>query len=93
MGSMTGAPKNNAIKYIEQFEEFKRNVYSGSIGHITPNNNMDFNVVIRSILYNTNLKTVNIGVGGAITHKSIPSNEYSECLLKLNSIKLSINEF
>lgn len=90
MGSMTGAPKNNAIKYIEQFEQFKRNVYSGSIGHISPNNNMDFNVIIRSILHNLKRKTISIGVGGAITHKSIPSKEYSECLLKLNSVKHSI---
>ena len=53
MGSMTGAPKVSAMKIMEQLEETKRGIYSGAIGYFTPNNDFDFNVVIRSILYNS----------------------------------------
>lgn len=91
MGSMTGAPKKNAIEFIDEFEKFQRNCYSGSLGMITPNNNMDFNVIIRSVVYNSILKNISIGVGGAITNKSIPLNEYSECLIKLQSFKNSLS--
>ncbi len=52
MGSMTGAPKVRAMELIEQYEKTKRGLYSGSVGYITPDKNFDFNVVIRSILYN-----------------------------------------
>ena len=90
MGSMTGAPKLNAIQFIDKYEDFSRNCYSGSLGFISPSNNMDFNVVIRSIIYNSNSKKISIGVGGAITNKSVPLKEYIECILKLNSIRDSI---
>ena len=70
MGSMTGAPKIAAQKIIEAQEETKRGLYSGAIGYFTPNNNFDFNVVIRSILYNAEKKYVSYSVGGAITAKS-----------------------
>ena len=90
MGSMTGAPKLSAIKIIEGLETFKRNIYSGTIGYIDPLNNMDFNVVIRSIIHNTTLKTVSVSVGGAITIKSTALLEYEECMLKLKKIEESI---
>jgi para-aminobenzoate synthetase component 1 len=90
MGSMTGAPKFNAMKIIDEIESFKRGVYSGSIGYFTPNNNYDSNVVIRSIIYNELLKNVSVSVGGAITIKSEAKQEYKECLLKLDSIAASI---
>src|SRR5690554_2227418 len=53
MGSMTGAPKVSAMQIIEKQEASKRGIYSGSIGYFDPNGNFDFNVVIRSILYNS----------------------------------------
>lgn len=90
MGSMTGAPKLSAIQIIEDVETFKRNIYSGTIGFIDPINNMDFNVVIRSIIHNLNTKTTSISVGGAITIKSTAKGEYDECLLKLKKIEESI---
>ena len=90
MGSMTGAPKLSALNFIEYFEDFKRNIYSGTIGYIEPNGNLDFNVVIRSIIYNSITKSMNIPVGGAITIKSNPFNEYKECQVKLNSISQCI---
>jgi para-aminobenzoate synthetase component 1 len=82
MGSMTGAPKLRAMEIIECFESFKRGFFSGSIGYITPKGDFDFNVVIRTILYNLANNYLSIGVGGAITIKSNPIEEYEECLIK-----------
>ncbi len=87
MGSMTGAPKVSAMKIIEKLEETKRGLYSGTIGYFTPNNDFDFNVIIRSILYNEDKKYISYSVGGAITAKSIPEKEYEECLLKAKAMK------
>ena len=82
MGSMTGAPKISAMTIIEELEETKRGLYSGAIGYFTPNGDFDFNVVIRSILYDLEKKYASISVGGAITAKSNPKKEYEECLVK-----------
>ena len=90
MGSMTGAPKISAMKIIEELEETRRSLYSGAIGYFTPNNDFDFNVVIRSILYNQNNRYVSFSVGGAITSQSIIENEYEECLLKAEAMKKAL---
>lgn len=87
MGSMTGAPKISAMKIIETVEETKRGIYSGAVGYFTPNGDFDFNVIIRSILYNASNKYVSYSVGGAITSKSEPEKEYEECLLKAKAMK------
>ncbi|CAA9198308.1 Isochorismate synthase MenF [Flavobacterium bizetiae] len=86
MGSMTGAPKISVMNIIENLEETKRGLYSGSIGYFTPEGDFDFNVVIRSILYNQENKYVSFSVGSAITSLSIPENEYEECLLKAKAM-------
>ena len=87
MGSMTGAPKISAMKIIEELEETKRGLYSGSVGYFDPEGNFDLNVVIRSILYNATKKYVSFSVGGAITAKSDPDKEYQECLLKAKAMR------
>ena len=87
MGSMTGTPKVSTLKIIEEFEETKRGLYSGSVGYFTPNGNFDFNVVIRSILYNVENKYISFSVGSAITSLSIPEKEYEECLLKAKAMR------
>ncbi|NHN24747.1 anthranilate synthase component I family protein [Flavobacterium jejuense] len=86
MGSMTGAPKISAMKIIEELEETKRGLYSGAVGYFTPTGDFDFNVVIRSILYNVKNQYVSFSVGSAITSQSIPENEYEECLLKAKAM-------
>ena len=86
MGSMTGAPKISVMNIIENLEDSKRGLYSGSIGYFTPEGDFDFNVVIRSILYNQENKYVSFSVGSAITSLSIPENEYEECLLKAKAM-------
>src|SRR5690554_87775 len=93
MGSMTGAPKISAMQIIENQEETKRGVYSGSIGYFDPNGNFDFNVVIRSILYNSNNRYLSFSVGSAITAKCKPEQEYNECWLKAKAMKEVLNFF
>lgn len=87
MGSMTGAPKISAMKIIEALEETKRGLYSGSVGYFSPEDDFDFNVVIRSILYNKSKKYVSYSVGSAITSKSNPLQEYEECLVKAKAMR------
>jgi para-aminobenzoate synthetase component 1 len=86
-GSMTGAPKIRAMELIEEFEETKRGLYSGSVGYFSPEKDFDFNVVIRSIIYNKTAKYLSYSVGSAITDKSVPEKEYEECLLKAETMK------
>ena len=78
MGSMTGAPKISAMQIIEALEETKRGLYSGAVGYFTPNGDFDFNVVIRSILYNSQNQYLSFSVGSAITSQAIPKMEYED---------------
>ncbi len=87
MGSMTGAPKIRAMQLAEKYESAKRGVYSGAVGYFAPNGDFDFNVVIRTILYNSKQKYLSFQVGGAITLDSDPEKEYEECLLKGKAIR------
>jgi para-aminobenzoate synthetase component 1 len=87
MGSMTGAPKISAMHLIEEHETFKRGLYSGSVGYFKPNGDFDFNVIIRSILYNEKTQSISCPVGGAITLKSSPESEYEECMIKVKALK------
>lgn len=86
MGSMTGAPKISAMKIIDSLELTKRGLYSGAVGYFSPTADFDFNVVIRSILYNQEKKYISFSVGSAITGLSVPENEYEECLLKAKAM-------
>lgn len=87
MGSMTGAPKHRVIQLIEGYEVMPRNIFSGSVGYISPNGNFDFNVVIRSIMFNQANRYLSYMAGGAITFQSQPEQEWEECLLKTQAIK------
>ena len=87
MGSMTGAPKKSVMETIDALEPTKRGLYSGTVGYFNPAGDFDFNVVIRSIFYNSDTKKASYGVGGGITIYSDPEKEYEECLLKAAAIK------
>ncbi|QQR98451.1 MAG: anthranilate synthase component I family protein [Sphingobacteriales bacterium] len=91
MGSMTGAPKIAAMQLIEKYEHTQRGLFSGCVGYITPKGNFDFNVVIRSILYNKENKYICIQTGSAITIDADAESEYEECKLKamamINALK------
>lgn len=86
MGSMTGAPKISAMKIIEELEYSKRGLFSGTIGFITPEKNADFNVIIRSLIYDEESKYLSCHVGGGITDMSDIEAEYEECLVKVRPI-------
>ncbi|MGM0572458.1 MAG: chorismate-binding protein, partial [Bacteroidota bacterium] len=90
MGSMTGAPKYRAMQLIDHYEDSCRGIYSGSVGYISPEKDFDFNVVIRSIVYNQINKYLSYTAGGAITAASIPEKEYEECLLKAKAMEKAL---
>lgn len=90
MGSMTGAPKKRVMELIEQYEKTKRGLFSGTIGYIKPNGDFDFNVVIRSMLYNSTGKYLSFQTGSAITFYCDPEKEYEECLLKAAAMKMAL---
>jgi para-aminobenzoate synthetase component 1 len=87
MGSMTGAPKRRVMELIEHYEQTRRGIFSGAVGYITPEGDFDFNVVIRSIMYNAARQYLSFQAGSAITFYSDPEKEYEECLLKAVAIK------
>ena len=91
MGSMTGAPKLRAMELIEENEITKRSLFSGSVGYIDPDENFDFNVVIRSIFYNSVNEYLSFSVGSAITINCNAENEYDECLLKARAMFESLD--
>jgi para-aminobenzoate synthetase component 1 len=86
MGSMTGAPKISAMQLMEQYEHSKRGVYSGALGYFSPDGDFDFNVVIRTLLYNAANKYLSFHTGSALTYHANPEQEYEECLLKAKAI-------
>jgi para-aminobenzoate synthetase component 1 len=87
MGSMTGAPKKKVMELIARYEQFPRGLFSGSIGYIDPSGDFDFNVIIRSLLYDETKKIISFKVGGGITFYSDADREYEECLMKAEAIK------
>ncbi len=92
MGSMTGAPKIEVMKTIDEMEDFQRGLYSGAIGYIKPNSDFDFNVVIRSVFYNASSSYLSIRAGGAITFDSNEEAEWDEVMLKLEAMKRALDE-
>ncbi len=82
MGSMTGAPKFKVMQLIEQYEQSRRELFSGTVGYITPAGNFDFNVIIRSLFYNAATSYLCYQTGGAITYDSDPAKEWDEMRLK-----------
>ena len=90
MGSMTGAPKIEVMKAIEDMETYRRGIYSGAIGYFQPNGDFDFNVVIRSAIIQ-NEKLV-YPVGGAITSDSDADDEWEETMVKAKTITKIIDD-
>jgi para-aminobenzoate synthetase component 1 len=87
MGSMTGAPKYRVMQLIDESELSARGIFSGSVGYISPEKNFDFNVIIRSIMYNASTKYLSYQLGSGITFYSDAEREWEECLLKGEAIK------
>jgi para-aminobenzoate synthetase component 1 len=87
MGSMTGAPKIRAMELIEEFESTKRGIFSGTVGYVSPHGDFDFNVVIRSIVYNAESHYLSFMAGSAITDGADAEMEYEECQLKAEGMR------
>ena len=83
-GSITGAPKSSTLSLIHHCEKSSRGIYTGSIGYILPNNDMCFNVCIRTLSLNHKNKRGTLGLGGGITITSKLQEEWDEMLLKGN---------
>ncbi|ASU33308.1 para-aminobenzoate synthetase component 1 [Mucilaginibacter xinganensis] len=92
MGSMTGAPKISAMQLMETYEQSRRGVYSGAIGYFAPDGDFDFNVVIRTLLYNAENKYLSFHAGSAITYHADAAREYEECLLKAQAIREALGQ-
>ncbi len=88
MGSMTGAPKLKAMQLIDELEKEARGFFSGTVGYIEPNGNFDFNVIIRSLLFNEKKGIYKFHAGSAITMASDAELEYQECDVKTLPIRL-----
>ncbi|MGZ8556814.1 MAG: chorismate-binding protein, partial [Chitinophagaceae bacterium] len=87
MGSMTGAPKKRVMEMIAKYEKSKRGIFSGAVGYISPSGDFDFNVIIRSIMYNSSSEYLSFQTGSGITFYSDPEKEWDECLLKAEAMK------
>jgi len=83
-GSITGAPKIRSMEIIEELEPTMRNIYTGCIGYLGFDGNVELNIVIRTILMKDN--KAYIGVGGGITWRSIEEAEYDETLIKAKAL-------
>jgi para-aminobenzoate synthetase component 1 len=83
-GSITGAPKVRAMEIIDELEPTKRSVYTGSIGYLSFNEDMDINIVIRTFLIKEG--KAYFQVGGGIIYDSDPEAEYMETLDKAKAL-------
>ena len=90
MGSMTGAPKIRAMQLIDDYEDARRGLYSGAVGYVAPGGDFDFNVVIRSILYDAHRQHLSFSVGSAVTYDADAGQEYEECLLKAETMRRAL---
>ncbi|RYY57666.1 MAG: anthranilate synthase component I family protein [Chitinophagaceae bacterium] len=90
MGSMTGAPKRRVTELITEYEVSARGLYSGTVGYIRPDGDFDFNVVIRSILYDSTARYLSLPAGSGITFYSDPSLEWEECLIKAAAMRRAL---
>lgn len=90
-GSITGAPKIRAMEIIDELEPTQRNVYTGSIGYIGFNGDMDLNIAIRTIVKQN--EDVYFQVGGGMTWDSKPEDEYQETLDKAESIMKALRGY
>jgi para-aminobenzoate synthetase component 1 len=87
MGSMTGAPKIKVMQLIDKYEQSRRELFSGTVGYITPTGDFDFNVIIRSLFYNAQTRYLTYQTGGAITYDSIAEMEWEEMRLKAGALE------
>jgi len=92
-GSITGAPKIRTMQIIRELERFPRGAYTGAIGLLKPGEDCVFNVAIRTVVIDTEVRRATFGVGGGVTIDSTAKREYEECLVKSRFLKMPAVEF
>ncbi|MDP3880087.1 MAG: chorismate-binding protein, partial [Dehalococcoidales bacterium] len=88
-GSITGAPKIRAMEIIDELEPTRRSIYTGNIGYLDFNGNMDLSIVIRTFLIKGN--RAYFQVGGAVVFDSQPEAEYQETMVKARALIDALN--
>jgi para-aminobenzoate synthetase component 1 len=83
-GTITGAPKIRTMEIIEELEPFRRGPYTGSIGWIDYNGDMELNIIIRTLVVKDGKGYVQAGAG--IVIDSLPEKEYAESLNKAKAL-------
>lgn len=89
-GTVTGAPKIRAMEIIEEIEKEKREFYAGAAGYFTYEGDMDFCIVIRTLLKKG--EKIYIQAGAGIVADSLPEREYYETLSKAEALMTAIRE-
>jgi para-aminobenzoate synthetase component 1 len=90
-GSITGAPKVRSMEIIDELEPTRRSVYTGSIGYLSFDGNLDLNIVIRTFLIKG--QRAYFQAGGAVVYDSDPESEYQETLDKVRALINALNSF
>ena len=85
-GSITGAPKESAMKIIDSLENYSRDLYTGTIGYIKSNGSLNFNIAIRTMTIKNNRGVY--PVGGGIVWDSKPEEEWQETKTKAKILNL-----
>lgn len=88
-GSITGAPKVRAMEIIDELEPTRRSVYTGNIGYLSFNGDLDLNIAIRTFLVKGS--KAYFQVGGAVVYDSNPEDEYQETLDKARALINALN--
>ncbi len=83
-GTVSGAPKIRAMEIIDEFEPVKRGIYSGAVGYLSWNGNMDTAIAIRTAVIKD--KHLSIQAGAGIVYDSVPENEWAETMNKARAI-------
>ncbi len=91
--SITGAPKPSTMKIIKELEKKPRKIYTGSIGYYAPERKAQFNVAIRTVLFDHKNRITEYGAGGGIVWDSVPEAEYRECLTKTKILSFHMPQF
>lgn len=91
--SITGAPKYRATEIIHELEPSARGIYTGTIGHISPNRQAQFNIAIRTIAIHNATGEAQFGSGSGVVWDSQPGSEYAECVSKASVLNSDIPDF
>jgi anthranilate synthase component 1 len=88
-GTVSGAPKIRAMEIIDELEPVKRGVYSGAVGYLSWNGNLDTAIAIRTAVIKDS--TLHIQAGAGIVYDSVPENEWDETMNKARAVVRAVS--